>query len=58
MIHFVFLALVNKLIMFEYLAVFSFHFEIYDIKISFHFEHFLLINRISHACTIHMSKAY
>lgn len=21
-------------------------------------EHFLLINRISHACTIHMSKAY
>lgn len=36
MIHFVFLALVNKLIMFEYLAVFSFHLEIYDIEILFH----------------------
>lgn len=36
MIHFVFLALVNKLIMFEYLVVLSFHFEIYDIKILCH----------------------
>lgn len=35
MIHFVFLALVNKLIMFEYLVL-SFHFEIYDIKILCH----------------------
>lgn len=36
MIHFVFLTLVNKLIMFEYLVVLSFHFEIYDIKILCH----------------------
>lgn len=58
MIHFVFLALVNKLIMFEYLVVLSFHFEIYVLKFYVTCEHFLLINRISHACTIHMSKAY
>lgn len=41
MIHFVFLALVNKLIMFEYLAVFSFHLEFMTLKFYFICEHFV-----------------
>lgn len=44
--------------MFEYLAVFSFHLEFMTLKFYFICEHFLLFNRISHACSIHMSKAY
>lgn len=36
MIYFVFLVFVNKLIMFEYLVVLSFYFEIYDIEILFY----------------------
>lgn len=58
MIYFVFLVFVNKLIMFEYLVVLSFYFEIYDIKILFYFEYFLLINRIFYVCIIYMLKVY